>query len=335
MALFAEAVRPLWMYLINEVNFLPQRGISWWVREKDYHFFSFPISCSDSFTVDTVHSKYLQDVFAFEANKMAAAAIESISGIDFEKHSNKAAAWPIIRLYYSAYYSAHALLRIFGHCCSHLDRIDSTALHSVAALFHPASLCPQTVYYSLIYNNTINQLIFSKDNSGKGSHYFLWQSFKTIIDLIIAHLSSSNSSTRFQSVLLQLINLRNNLCLAGNNSGTWLTSIRNSVTYRHEWNVWHPYKNQPKRFSEYLLNQMFATIDASSLIVKSDPNDLLTFVQTCSFIISACWETIEDISDLCPNGKSIFCYGVCSLIRSSKLLPSTRIRYSLAPKKRA
>ncbi|TNZ65346.1 hypothetical protein CGK42_24295, partial [Vibrio parahaemolyticus] len=73
--------------------------------------------------------------FAFDINRMATSSFESIHGIEPNQNFPKSIGWLVVRLYYAAYYAAHAILRLFGISCSQFDQQESRVITEIAKVW--------------------------------------------------------------------------------------------------------------------------------------------------------------------------------------------------------
>jgi hypothetical protein len=315
MPLTAKSLRPFWTAKMHDVSENPSFGFPIWLSRKDFSVVQ-PIISATDFILDVSNTRFLPSVFAFDCNKMASSSFESYIGVAPERHSGKATAWPSIRTYYTAFYSAHALLRLFGRACIHLENKDVQHIYKIAQLYYPQSLCPQTGYYFLFFPTDCSNLTFSKNTQGNGSHFFLWTKFNLFLEDLITNLSTHGSPVEIQPVVLQLMRLRDSLGLFGNNAGTWLSSLRNQVTYRHEHNAWYPFrdahKNRSHNFAKkFKICSNFLEVNLNAL----DCDNLINFASVCSAILSLCNEVINDMAELCTEGHSFLNYGPLAVIR--------------------
>lgn len=314
MPLLTDALRPLWMKNINEVTYGPKTGIADWIRTEKFQVFN-PIQDRGLFDIDVDEGSNLTQAFAFEADKFASASFESLNACAPLFYSTKGSAWTLIKAYYSAFYAAHSLLRLFGKSCSQISAQEAAAILRVASAWNSSNLSPYSKYYLLEYVKATKKLSFSVDDKANGSHLFMWGKFLGLLDSWLAHLALRGTSTGFQPVIVALGVLRDNLTDGGSRNGAWLSFIRNSVSYQHQFGAWFPFQNVKRDYSRKLIRELTIKNDALTVnLSNSEPDQLKKMATTCSFIVSMLHENILDMSKRCPKGTSFHINGSLRLL---------------------
>ena len=77
----------------------------------------------------------LVEAYAFDANRMSCGAFETILSIAPIATMRRSLAWFAIKLYYAAFYSAHAFLRFQGVSCTQLQIRETSHLAAVARAY--------------------------------------------------------------------------------------------------------------------------------------------------------------------------------------------------------
>ncbi len=238
MLTFSDFARQYWPNGLNDVSYASFK-LNEWLHSLDYEFIS-ELDDDESFTLSNFSKSFI-NVNAFEFERMACASLESHLALDLSLKGKKNLAWTIIKLYYSAYYAAHAIMRSMGRFCVHLDSPATSAVLRNAKIFFPNSLRPKNGNYLVKYNADINSIDFIRSNTPGGAHMFFWEEFKALIGYLMDELG--NKSTAYQRILLSLSDLKDCLSKDGNNMGNWLSVVRNDITYQHKYGVWYPHKN--------------------------------------------------------------------------------------------
>lgn len=168
-----------------------------------------------------------------ECGKFARAVLETLGGISVERHLVRHQAWPAVRLYYAAFYSAHLILRMFGRCCLFLDEVALSKLNEVSQL---SNFVVKQGYY--LASSEINILNFSKL---KDSHKDTWSSLHCLFsDLRNSVVEIDAPESDRKDAIIQLGALMR--CLEGGESNqSYLSNFRNRVQYRFEKSAWYPF----------------------------------------------------------------------------------------------
>jgi hypothetical protein len=117
-------------------------------------------------------------------------------------------------------------------------------------------------------------------------------------------------------VSAKLSELASNLCHAGNANGTWLSSVRNDITYKQSFGTWYPYRVHAfgGTFEHRLIPNWQEDPMAINLASHGDKN-FRRFQETCSFIIATCRTIATDMAERCPKGRSFHTYGWLAISR--------------------
>jgi hypothetical protein len=316
MSILLEYIRPYWLKGINEINGHVKQGLSVWIREREFQIYD-PIQ-SDSATINVNFDRPLISAFASDCNRMASSSFESVNGICKEIYLPKSTAWLAIRLYYSAFFSAHAILRIFGSSCSQVDQPQANAINLIADLYGSKNGINLTKgFYLFKYDALTKVLICSKIDSADGSHGAMWKSFYDLISVINTDISNKNNTIQSRKVVSKL----SELCASLNNGsttgkGAWLSQIRNRTNYRHDFGVWFPYLHREDYCDDLFRKSLLWKEDPMNIPLWLKGRELQRFCETCCIIISICRILCLDISARCPKGHSFQEYGPISLLRN-------------------
>lgn len=229
---------------IFEVRSSSESDIKAWLANQDY-FLSQPLSSSHEnrvsrFNLQIKNLDFLTVVMANECNRFAQAAIESMWSISSLEKIPKSTGWTSIQLYYASFFSAHAMLRLFGRACSQLDNTHTNKIHEVAvATSMDAGV---RVIESGFYKSSINSKEFCFEKV-KDSHADTWNSFSNLLSWMISEIPNTTGINSHKILSMELLEkIKNSLSKSGAPKGNWPSIIRNKVNYQHTHGVWYPYK---------------------------------------------------------------------------------------------
>jgi hypothetical protein len=200
--------------------------------------------------------------------------------------------WSLVRLYYSAFYASHVVVRLLGRACcwleaTHLTRIDDVH-RAVTGLSLPFRADPGSYLCSVDHPGS--QFILSRISaSNRGAHEALWAAFEVAIrDRTPTILSGILPTRDAQLVIAKLDEFRALAELNGSNA--WLSKVRNSIQYRMEHSVWHPTQVGVRERRELAqlagawqddpMNVDLAAVRARPLLVQ--------FTAACTFLMALC-----------------------------------------------
>lgn len=307
MSVIDDAIRQFWIPGLNSISGKTEDGFADWVIKQGYQIFT--SIQKDECTLEVSDEKNLLMAFAFDCNRMAVAAFESMHLINRSELLPRSTAWLIIQSYYAAFFAAHSILRILGISCSQLEKKQTNKIDEIAKLFGVDNgIQLSKGYYYCLYDHNDKKITCKnlKSSSG-GTHEAFWDVFcKEMNKLSNSLLSSDQIPVQSQSVAAQLDEMCRILCHEGKNGGNWLSYVRNTVNYKHELGSWFPYKNISKTLIADLYGNHNTWLDDPmriSLVLRPG-TDIRLFHRTCNFIVGLCRILVEDMANRCPKGKA-------------------------------
>lgn len=241
--MIANVLSRFWLPNIENVCFnVPQNNLKSWLADEQYCIKSI-ISQKHFELAITNRNKYIQ-VMAEECFNFEIAAFESVLNINEITTAPKSHAWLLITLYYAAFFSAHAILRIFGRTCTQFERGHMLA---VMRLARSSGLLPATIKnidagsYLTFYDLSNNFVRMKKvDNS----HVSLWVCFEELLKDLRDYISPLQVPTKIKNkLILGLIELSDSLSDYNRklDQSNWLSIQRNKINYQLPHSFWYPY----------------------------------------------------------------------------------------------
>lgn len=312
MSIITEILRTQTLPGIIAVNKVPQVTFKGWIASQTYKTSS-AIQSTD-FCLDVFNHEELLLPYAYDINRMASSSFESISGVLPDSNLPKSVGWLMIRSYYSAYFSMHAILRLFGTSCSQFDFNESKAITEVAKLFSPQNgVTVSNGYYKCEYSTSTKSIHCTKLNN---THQDVWKVFYDFLDNMATKVSRSEFLNEDKTLVVKyLLMLRQGLSFRGTlNSGNWLSKVRNDVNYSHSMGAWYPYKNSSHEHEGmFRLVKKWKSPPSEDMINDSISKcDHLLFVSTCVSIVSLCHALLVDLTSI--NSSSFLKHAPIRLI---------------------
>jgi hypothetical protein len=150
-------------------------------------------------------------------------------------------AWGAIRAYYSAFFAAHAIMRLFGAACVQLDREYTNQLFSVAVMLGKAGSITSldSGYFSTTIDSNYDSISFRRV---RDPHRDTWAAFLSVLGNIEGNVRDATAISAHKVEAQALIDkIRAQLTRANHVKGNWLSWCRNSINYRQSHGVWFPY----------------------------------------------------------------------------------------------
>ncbi|WP_074405803.1 hypothetical protein [Aquimarina megaterium] len=312
-----DAFRPFWADGLRNVIVNNSKNLNDWIKDGNDYQINSPVA-SNEFTINTYNRDLFLKPISQDCNRFSTSALESIIKIDNLEILPKSICWILIKQYYSAFYSAHLILRLLGYSLTQFDGSTISTVRKIANIFgNLNSVNIENGYYLVNYVNNTRTIHCKKQNVNQtgGSHITLWKLFGEKIKELNLQMLSTNSSSDIQDISLKLDELIFNLDYVGSNNHSWLSRMRNDLNYKHMYGVWHPY-NLPKPQLE-LLKRNIGLWKSNIMDIELKNhigNELVRFSYTCQFIIGLGSLICKDMSFRCSEGKSYLNSGYSKII---------------------
>lgn len=216
-----------------------------WIANRNY--FVDTNLLAGEFSLRASDSNELRRALANDLNRMTAAAFESAAGIASDPVLPRSLAWGSIRSYYSSFFAAHALMRLFGTACSQLDPEHVDAIYTSAQVFGRTGGLNSlsSGFYSVEIDSSFSLVKFRKL---KESHKDTWSVFLLTLNAIEGNIPGAAALSAHKIAASALISdLKDGLTRDNSNKGNWLSSTRNSINYRLTHEVWFPHRSRAVR----------------------------------------------------------------------------------------
>jgi hypothetical protein len=236
---------------------------------------------------------------AYDSAKFATAAFETATAIRGVDRLPKSLGWSAIKAYYAAFFSAHSLMRMFGHTASFLARGHLQDIHNFANVAGvPNHGRVQAGLYIGKYDPASGVMIF---RPRKNSHKDTWDEFGTMLgNLSTDVLISTAISSQKNALAGEIEDLR--LRLNDDNRLTkcnWLCEIRNSINYELSHQVWFPYGQVA--ITEKDVSRLIAQWNSSSGVHAMSGqvvDESIGFFVLCTRVINFCYELSSLVAEL-------------------------------------
>jgi hypothetical protein len=235
-----------------------------------------------------VSIKALVPYINYDFERFCLSSRESFEVSAAERTSNNLAGWPLLKLYYSAFFSAHSLLRVCGAGVTKLDRVQLNHLNQVLNVYSPGQQFGDAGSYYFSIDVPVGyvagqiDLTFKPSADGAGVHDGFWRLFCNFLTDKAADAVRTGQSSN-QSFLADITEITSALKNGSGSGGSWISSIRNEVNYQHLHDAWFPFKKSSKNL-EYLSRVTYS--ESKSLRIDGDKRKVPidAFVNICRYM---------------------------------------------------
>lgn len=229
---------------------------------------------------------------ACDCRRLALSWLQSTIGCWPEVDDKLALPWSLVRVYYSAFYAAHVVVRLLGRACCWLDASHIAQIGAVHRVVHggPLAFRADAGSYLCSVDGAGSEFVLSRiSTSNRGAHEALWHALEIALrdrtPLILGGVLPAHEA---QSVVAKLDEFRALGTLNG--SSAWLSKVRNAIQYRLQHEVWHPTGVDAKARRALATAARSWVNDPMSIDLLSARGrpPLEQFVLACSFVIAVC-----------------------------------------------
>ncbi|MGA1806294.1 hypothetical protein VHN57_15455 [Sphingobium sp. WW5] len=269
-------------------------GIRQWLISEPY-----TASISGVSNVITLHGINLAKLIkyiAFDYERFSLSSRESFSISILESQHHNLISWPMIKVYYAAFFAAHAIMRASGAGIVKVERQQALMIDQVvsAASGAPANFSAGMYQYSIIENVAGQiEIELKTHNSGTGVHDGFWRSFLTFLDERASNAVSTGAAGASDFVA-GASELRP--ALQG-----WLSARRNDINYQHAFGVWFPVVKS-KKSNHYVRSLVFKP--SRSIDVTIGASEVESFLNVSQFLSCLNCEIGEFLSARSPGRAS-------------------------------
>lgn len=252
----------------------------------------------------------LYAAFTPDFQRFAFASYETFIVAGLERESFSSMGWPLLKLYYGAFFAAHAVTRSTGNGQVNLDRNIVRSVNSFVSLVGGTDELNSGTYNASVQENANGvYLALLPAIGGGGVHEGFWRYFSTFLadvssDAVHRGLPSSGDFVRKAAALSSCL-------VEGGGGGVWFSSVRNAINYRHELECWRPStKKSPPRLMVF--PSTLADTDDLELSLAEREDELRRLASVSRYLCSLNYEIINRVINQ-VSGNTNFSRGWRSL----------------------
>ena len=248
----------------------------------------------------------LSEAFAHDIARLSCASFQSIAQVSEDILKTSSVPWCLIKAYYSAFYAAHAILRMIGQSCSFLQSSQIGRISAVAsAMGSISTFVLERGVQHIVTDYAGSAFAFKKaGSSNAGSHEVFWRIFvgslRTIQERVLqGPLTRSENQAVYNSLFALTQSLKEE---------TWLSLVRNEIQYRQSYGSWFPSKiadREKVRLSGLAVRWKDDPLNVS---IEQSSNEIDRFISTCVLIVAMCKNLIEFVSERSDAGTRCFTF---------------------------
>jgi len=228
--------------------------------------------------------------------------------------------WPLLNHYYSAFFSAHAIMRSRGAGLSKLDKEQADFLSDSLKIYDPEGKeIKAGMYFFLSQKSDVDragemsvEITLAKD--GNGVHDSFWSTFSKYIEAE-AEKSALQGQADSASFVEHALTLRNAIGV-NSRKASWISTIRNQINYQHDFEAWMPY-NKKSRANISMSKIENSTFTQVRLDRSKDSDPIGAFLSTSCYLSKLNMAVAESIAARSQRGGAFGqkWYRLCNILR--------------------
>lgn len=302
-----EAARLMWCPGLAQLTVRPQGSLNNWLATGNYA----PSVSGSNLLLAGFNKQDFLYALAFDINRLASAASETLRNIAEVKDIPKSLAWPYVKLYYASLFYSHAVLRIWGRSPSYFRTNELMPLRGILVAYGITSFpFKLTTGQFLLHADLRATTVAVTDASGgSGAHETVWKEFVQALKDLQNTVEVASYLTEDKNVLARQLTAFVALITKNGSHQSWLSQMRNDIQYRQAEGVWYPYQGKLKTASlEKDVGDLLTGKAEMHKILSSSGADLAQFHSACCAVICFARGIIKDMSDI-GGAKSFLRYG--------------------------
>ncbi len=270
-------------------------GLRSWITSARYSVD--PNSTENAIKITNFDTNEFVQYFAYDWERFALSSYESFKLHKLELVDANLPAWPTLKLYYGAFFAAHAITRAVGTSVTSLDSRQAQLLSDFLALTTNTAKPVEPGSFEVAFRN--GELLLQKHKVGSGVHASFWSFFNRVLNGK-AEEAATNKSAGSGDFVAGSIEVTGAIGQGGN--GVWIFSLRNDINYRHQHNLWFPVARTND--SRKHLRRITMSSSKSISLPTGSKKCFEDFVNICLYLISLNYELSEAISVRNKSGRA-------------------------------
>ncbi|WP_375205609.1 hypothetical protein [Hyphococcus sp.] len=243
-------------------------------------------STATQIEIENFDFEALTDSIAFDYARFALSCYESFSVCRLDNQNHSLFSWPLLKLYYAAFFGCHAIMRSQGYGIIKLEKRQTDYINSILTITTGADPQIKTGMYS--FSASTGVLRLSPLSSGKrGVHEEFWFEFVQFLNTY-----SNEAQARGAPDASQFI--AGTQAIDDALAGGWFSAYRNEINYQHKHNVWLPIRRKDDRRNS--IEAVAITNSNSILLPGTGKKDVRDFIRIAHFFTMLSIEISEFIA---------------------------------------
>jgi hypothetical protein len=257
-------------------------GFRNWLSQGLYHVLGY--SSDSHLELQITDLQQFVEHISFDFERFSLSSRESFYIAFAEKESHNLAGWPLLKLYYSAFFAAHAIMRSQGGGIVKVEREHASHVNSILTIANPgaAVIRPGMYSYKVIRSRSGVPPVLQLEPAGiyGGVHESFWKNFCAYLEEESAQavFRGDASASDYSLGVYELSN-----ALIEGARGVWLSSVRNEINYQHGYGAWFPLRKGAEAFKA-IDNESFSASNSFRMDISKEKSPLTAFTNISRYL---------------------------------------------------
>jgi hypothetical protein len=243
---------------------------------------------------------------AFDFERFSLSSRESFAIARAETVTYNLAGWPLLKLYYSAFFAAHAILRSQGGGIVKLDRRHARHLNSVLDILSPGSdlMSPGMFAYTTERSPETGRLVVALKPAPKGGgvHEDFWTYFCSFLEAR-AEKALEKGAANAAEFISGASEISAAIKDGGIGTSAWFSGVRNEINYQHKYDVWFPLRRDGKVLG--IVNGVqLADSNSIRMDVSKRRHPVAAFSKVAQYLACLSYEISETVAKRSTAGRA-------------------------------
>ncbi|WP_157956815.1 hypothetical protein [Salinicola aestuarinus] len=250
----------------------------------------------NGFVLDISDRQAFSEMLAHDASRFSSASFETLKILSFPNNLPRSLGWVAVEVYYSAFFAAHSIFRIFGNVFSYLAGGHLKIVEGVADILNMPWFIGRSA--GSFIGVSVNQNSSIELKKAGSSHEDFWQAFVGFVDSFRDRILNVQGLGYLKQELIdEFSSIYSLLTKSGyRGGGSWLSHFRNNINYQHSDGLWYPYSNGQHDVEKFKRILSLWDVRDRSLISSVYCNSgIELFFKGCVSIINLCYLIVCDI----------------------------------------
>ena len=189
-----------------------------------------------------VHAAEVGPYLSYDYERFALSSLESFQVALVEVASHGYVSWPIIKLYYSAFFAAHAIMRLCGTSIIKLEKEHVDFLQSLSDVYVSGGGAIRAGMYQIRFRQVASgslEAAIERQSDSQGAHEGFWRAFDDFLN-VTANEMVNRKSAEASDFVAGVNEIQPMLRPHGTRRSAWISAMRNEVNYQHRHGSWQP-----------------------------------------------------------------------------------------------